>query len=246
MPQLADLETHQIGGTNFKFSGARIEDLGATEYTLGLILVDVSGSVWDFRSQIEGALKVTVKSCRRSPRADNMMLRVVFFDSRVQEFHGYKTLADCNEADYDNAMPDGGMTALHDAVFEGVQSLLQYGQQLVDNDFDVNACVFVITDGQDNDSKTTRKMVKDALADAKRKEILESIMPVLIGVNTDATTGLSSYLEDFKDEAGFQQYVEIGSATEKALAKLGGFISKSFSSQSQALGTGGPSQSLTF
>jgi len=106
--------------------------------------------------------------------------------------------------------------------------------------------VFVITDGDDNGSKTSRKMVKDALADAKRKEALESIMPVLVGVNTDATTGLNSYLEEFKDEAGFQQYVAIPDATEKELAKLGGFISKSFSSQSQALGTGGPSQSLTF
>lgn len=246
MPQLANMETHQIGGSNFKFSGARIEDLGATEYTLGVVVVDVSGSVWEFRAEIEGALKEVVKACRRSPRADNMMLRVVFFDDEVMEFHGFKPLADCNEADYDNCLPDGGMTALYDATYESVQSALQYGQQLVDNDFDANACVFVITDGDNNRGKSTRKMVKDSLADARRKEILESIMPVLIGVNTDATTGLNQYLEKFKDEAGFQQYVSIPEATEKELARLGGFISKSFSSQSQALGTGGPSQSLTF
>jgi len=246
MPKLANMETHQIGGTNFKFSGTRIEDLGATEYTLGEIVVDVSGSVWEFRKEIEGALKEVVKACRRSPRADNMMLRVTFFDDNVQEFHGFKPLADCNEADYDNCLPEGGMTALHDATYQAVHSAMQYGQQLVANDFDVNACVFVITDGQHNSGKVSRKMVKDALAEVRRQEALESIMPVLIGVNTDATTGLSSYLEDFKNEAGFQQYVAIASATEKELAKLGGFISKSFSSQSQALGTGGPSQSLTF
>ena len=50
----------------------------------------------------------------------------------------------------------------------------------------------------------------------------------------------------FKHEAGFQQFVSIKKATEKELAKLGGFISKSISSQSQALGSGGVSQSLTF
>ena len=70
-------------------------------------------------------------------------------------------------------------------------------------------------------------------------------MPVLIGVNTD-TGGLNQWLETFKNDAGFQQYVAIGDATEGALAKLGGFISQSISSQSQALNSGGPSKSLSF
>jgi len=118
-------------------SGARIEDLGATEYTLAEIVVDCSGSVYGFRDPIIGAIKEVVKSCRRNPRADNMLLRVTFFDDRVQEFHGFKPLADCNEADYDDCLPDGGMTALHDATYQAVQSAIQYGQQLVDNDFDV-------------------------------------------------------------------------------------------------------------
>jgi len=108
-----------------------------------------------------------------------------------------------------------------------------------------NAAVFVITDGMDNASKLPANEVQKALDDARTSEALESIMPVLIGVNTDAS-GLNAYLEAFQKEAGFQQYIAIGEATEAELAKLGGFISSSISSQSHALGTGGPSQSLSF
>lgn len=247
MPKLANtnMESHQIGGSNFKFSAIRIEDLGASEYTLGVIVVDVSGSVEPFKNEIEGALKEVVKACRRSPRADNMMLRVVLFDDKVSEVHGFRPLPDCNEADYDGVIPSGGMTALYDAAYSSIKSAIEYGKQLTAKDFNCNAAVFVITDGQDNRSKMTCEMVAKALKEAKSAEALESIMPVLIGVNTD-DGNLDQYLTMFKHEAGFQQFVSIKKATEKELAKLGGFISKSISSQSQALGSGGSSQSLTF
>lgn len=55
MPLLNDEQTmdaHQIGGTNYGFSAKRLGDLGATEYTLGLLVVDVSGSVASFRDQL--------------------------------------------------------------------------------------------------------------------------------------------------------------------------------------------------
>lgn len=247
MPLIQDdtMEEQKIGGSNFSFSAKRIDDLGATEYTLVLVAVDVSGSVAPFKGEIEAALKEAVQSCRRSPRADNLMLRVITFNSRVQELHGFKPLPECAPGDYDGAILPGGMTALFDASYNGVRSLTQYGQSLTDAEYDVNAAVFVITDGMDNDSKTTTGMVGEAVRDAVTGESLESITTVLIGVNTDAG-GLNSYLQSFKDEAGFSQYVAIADAQEGTLAKLGAFISQSISSQSQALGTGGPSQALTF
>lgn len=247
MPKFQDqteMETHG-GGSNFQFSAAKIDSLGASEYTLGVVVVDCSGSVTSFARQIDGALKEVVRACRRSPRADNMMLRVVLFDDKVKELHGFRPLPDCNESDYDGAVYAGGMTALYDAAFAGIRSATEYGRQLTAKQYQVNAAVFVITDGQDNRSTATEAMVAQALTDARTSEALESIMPVLIGVNASAG-GLDAYLDAFKTRAGFQQYVGIGSATEKELAKLGGFISQSMSSQSKALGTGGPSQSLTF
>lgn len=240
-----EMETHAIGGSTFRFSAARIEHLGASEYTLGVVVVDCSGSVGPFARQIEAALQEVVRACRSNPRADNMMLRVVLFDDTVQELHGFKPLPDCNEADYTGAVFAGGATALFDAAYSAVRSATEYGRQLAASQFAVNAAVFVITDGQDNRSKVGPKTVADALQEARSSEALESVMPVLIGVNA-AAGDLDGYLTAFKDEAGFGQYVGIKDATERELAKLGGFISRSLSSQSKALGSGGGSASLSF
>jgi len=239
-----NMEAHRIGGSNFGFSAKRIDELGASEYTLGLVIVDVSGSVASYRTEIEAAIKEIVRSCRHNPRADNMMLRLVIFDTAVTEVHGFKPLTECNEDDYDGCAQIGGMTALYDASYSGIKSATQYGADLTKQDFDVNAAVFVITDGADNASRVTPQMVKEALDEAVTSEALESITAVLIGVN--AAGPLNQYLQRFQQEAGFTQYVCIADATAKTLARLGKFVSQSFSSQSQALGTGGPSQSLAF
>lgn len=248
MPKFADLndmETHAIPGSNFQFSATRVTNLGASEYTLSVIVVDVSGSVSPYLVQMEKALQEVVKACRLSPRADNLMLRVVLFDDNISELHGFKPIPDCNEADYKGVLPCGGSTALYDATYSAVKSAVEYAKQLAAQDYTMNAAIFVITDGQDNRSKVSAKMVAEALTEAKTSEALESIMPVLIGVNTNSG-GLDSYLQTMQTKAGFQQYVGIGNADEKTLAKLGGFISQSISSQSKALGSNGPSQSLTF
>ena len=238
-------ETHSIGGSHFKFSAAKIDSLGASEYTLATVVVDVSGSVSPYATEIETALKQVVQSCRKSPRADNLMLRVVLFNQNVAELHGFKPLPDCNENDYNGVINPNGGTALFDATYSAVKAMVQYGAELVKNDFQVNAALFVITDGADNESKTTAKTVAKAFAEVKTGEKLESLMSVLIGVNTDQTD-LNAFLDCFQKESGFQQYVAITKADAKTLAKLGGFISMSIASQSQAIGSGGPSKSLTF
>ena len=67
---------------------------------------------------------------------------------------------------------------------------------------------------------------------------------VLVGVGDEQR--VKQYLETFKDEVGIDQFVWIGDATPAKLAKLGNFVSQSISSTSQALGTGAPSQEITF
>lgn len=245
MPVFTDsqaMASQTVGGTTYGFSAVRIEDLGASEYTLGLVVVDVSGSTCGFRREMEAALTEIVKACRKNPRADNMMLRVVLFDHKVTEFHGFKPLPACNETDYVGCLGiNGGSTALYDATYNAVKSATQYGAQLVANDLDVNAVIFVITDGDDNASTATRKMVKEALEEGVKGESLESLNSILIGIGGD-----QRYFQNFVTECGFTQFVGLNDATAKALAKLGDFISQSISSTSQALNTGGPSRSLTF
>lgn len=173
------------------------------------------------------------------------MMRVVTFHNVLDEVHGFRPFSECNTDSYSGCVSPGGMTALYDAACNTIDSVTQYGKSLTKNDFDVNAIVFVITDGADNASAATLPMVKEALERAVKSEALESIVSVLIGVNVN-DPGITAFLTDLKDRAGFSQYVELKDASSKTLAKLADFVSRSISAQSQALGTGGPSQSLSF
>ena len=158
------------------------------------------------------------------------------FDDTLDEVHGFRPLFDCDSKDYKGAVPAGGLTALYDATYNAVGSVSAYGRQLSANDFDVNACVFVITDGMDNKSTATRQMVKEAFREAVRDEDLESMVSVLVGVN--AGGDLNDYLKAFKNEAGFDEYIAIEKASKESLAGLSGFVSRSIRAQSMVLGSG--------
>lgn len=241
MPSLDSmLENH--AGTHFGFSATRIDNLGASEYTLVTVTVDESGSVAPFAREIEQMIQTVVKTCAKSPRADNLMLRLVTFNHGMREIHGFKLLQDCNPDDYIGILRAGGMTALYDAQINALEAEYAYGDSLKSNDFLVNAVNFTLTDGDDNASSFSRDKVKQLHASPLQNETLESVNNILVGVNA-ATC--SRYLQQYKAEAGFDQYVECG-ASEKELAKLAQFVSGSISATSQSLGTGTKSQSLTF
>lgn len=228
----------------FQFSGQRPEKLTSTEYTLATIAVDVTGSVSGFEAALLQAIQVSVDACRKSPRAENLLIRVILFNSYqgVQEVHGFLPLSQIDTAKYGPLNPLGG-TNLYDAVYEGVGAMNRYAKMLVDNDFLVNGALFVITDGDNNDSKATPRMCLDEMAQAKSAEIMESLHSVLVGINV---ASLRKRLEDFQNSLGIAQFVDITNATAGNLAKVAQFVSKSISSQSQSLGSGGPSQPLTF
>jgi uncharacterized protein YegL len=241
------MQSHAAAGSSYGYSGKRIGDLGSSEYTLVVLAMDVSGSVYRSGPAIEVAIKNIVQACRHSPRADNLMLRVVLFDHTIQELHGFKPLTECNVDDYTGTINPGGGTALYDASHNAIEAASRYGRDLVAQRYDANAIVFVGTDGKENgNSSLTVSEVAKALNDSVTDEALESMRAVLLGINVDPTSGTSQWLDTFRTDAGFDQYVAIGDATEDKLAKLADFVSRSISSQSQALGTGGPSQSLTF
>lgn len=262
MPRLGDLnvnlEKNKLPTGNYAFSATRIADLGASEYTLVTIVVDVSGSTITFRDEMEKCLKQVLRSCKygsgasnnsQNARSDNLMIRLVIFATQIEEIHGFKLLANCNEADYDGILSKshhiGATTALYDATVNGIEAECVYGRDLIKQDFSANGIIVVITDGLNNEGVFTANTVKQKLIQGVTNETLESMVSILIGVNiTDQA--VSAALQQFQVEGGLSQYVDVGKADEKTLAKLANFISKSISSQSQSLGTGGPSKALTF
>lgn len=246
MPKLIDdnMESLSILGTkgSFNFSAVKIEDLGATEYTLVTIALDRSGSVDSYKKELLDSLKSVINACKKSPRAENLLVRIIEFNQELDEVHGFKLLNSINPDDYKKPVTDG-MTALFDAVYSSVGATLSYAKNLTEQDFGVNGICFIITDGGDNSSKTTPGMIKKIINDAKKGESIESLITILVGINT---SDCNVMLDNFKDEADLTQFIDVGEATPQKLAKLATFVSKSISSQSQALGSGAPSQPLTF
>ena len=254
MPRLGqndDMNVHSIGGSNFQFSAKKIDELDASEYTLVVVAADVSGSMDGFGDDMDKMLGAIVEACRdpKNPRADNMMLRVLLFNENVQEIHGFRPVMDLNPDDYKGICNPGSMTAARDAAYSGAKSMTQYAQDLVAKQYAVNGALFLITDGIDNRSKVSAAMLKEALTEGIGAEALESVMSALIGMghgSAEELQDVSDYLKVLYDEGGFGQYEFAGKCTPAVLARIGGFVSKSASSQSQALGTGGASQSLSF
>lgn len=242
-----NLEQHNLPAGTYGYSATSLDDLGATEYTLVTMVVDASGSVIGFKKEMEEAIVQVVNACKYSPRVDNLMIRLISFSESVHEIHGFKLLSECNEDDYDDCLKIRGVTALYDASENAITSINHYAHTLTNNDFDVNAIVIIITDGMNNAGKlNTAEKVKEALQEVRKKENLESLISILIGVGTENDDDVSQYLDDFKNEVGITQYVEIKNANAGTLAKLADFISKSISAQSNSLGTGSASTQLTF
>ena len=253
MPKLLNTSTSLVAQTisNFGFSGTQIEDLKdlAGEFTLADIEIDVSPSTDGFMDDLKKAIGVVVESLAKSPNSDKMLVRVESFNESLNEIHGFASLQGIQPGDY-NLNASGRGTALYDATLSGIEACGAYGKLLDDQDFSANAVVFVITDGMENRSTTARttQAIIQGVAEIRKTEQLESIKLILIGIGDKSETNnqTKEYLAQFKDDAQIDQYIWIEDATPTSLAKLADFISKSVSSASQALGTGGPSKNLTF
>lgn len=252
MPRLMATNEEQVikvaGPGNFQFSAVRIEDLGATEYTLVTVVCDKSGSVISFADALLDCIKTVVGATAKSPRSENLLVRKLLFNQELEEVHGFRELSEINVNDYPPIICDG-FTALFDATYDAVSATLTYSEKLIEQDFDCNGIVFVITDGMDNRSSMTPDAIAKLMEDATAGEKIESLQVILVTLRSPGSRWenmVDQQLTTFFEEGKLTQKVDLGEATEQRLAKLAGFVSESISSQSQALGTGAPSQSLTF
>jgi uncharacterized protein YegL len=227
--------------SNFSFSAQRPDTLGATEYTLVTAVIDTSGSTSGFNADLVKAYQQVIQSCRLDPRAENLLVRSVQFNSGLTEIHGFTTLDNIDEQKI--AFVSQGNTALYDAVLESIEALGVYANTLIKLDYLVNGIVFIVTDGEENVSRIGNPAkIADLVAKLRKSEDLDSVKVILVGMGDPY---VEQFLKAFHQDAKLDQFIHVGKATPQILAKLGGFISRSISSSSQSLGSGGPSQNLT-
>lgn len=237
-----DIMAQMTAGSGYAFSAVNLDDVEASEVTLVTLVVDTSYSLDGQAKSLEKMIKAAVKSCQKSPRAENVMIRLVTFNRTDHEEHGFKLLSTISPDDYDDTITIQGNTLLFDSSAHALEAVQKYGKDLNDIQCLTNAIVFFITDGADTHSTYTPTTIKNLISNIRQSEDLDSLATVLIGMNKESY--VQTYLDKFKDDAGLDHYHEMGDVTPEKLAKLAGYISTSIQSSSQALGTGGPSKTL--
>ena len=242
-----------IPGGNYGYTGAAIETLTSFENTLAVTLFDESGSTRPFARQMELAVKQIVKFLRRSPRADNLLYAHYHFDRTLKEIVGWTPLQQITEDQFDGCWAGGGSTNLHYSEEKVLEFMRDYAQRQAAQRYLCNGVLCTMTDGEnyapagDIGHSKTPGDVEMAFARVVSSEDLESLVAIMIGINPDK--GVQDRLEQYAMKVGYTRYLPVEKADEKTLAQIADFISQSIQSQSQALGTGGPSQqigSLTF
>jgi len=226
--------------SNYQFSAVGTDSLDGSEYTIVQIMVDGSCSVMGFKKKLEEAISRVLKSCRQSPRSENLLLRVAEFGTQykgnIKELHGFTLISNLKDDQYKDALKPSGSTPLYDAALSALESLEIFGGSLVDQDYLVNGIQFVITDGFENSSRCrSADKIKDTVTRIRKEEKLETLQTILIGVDD---THCRSELMQLKDDAGFDEYISLGDVSSSKLAKLAQFVSQSISTTSQSLGTG--------
>jgi hypothetical protein len=225
--------TIPVQGTNFSFSAVVPDSpsLDASKYCLVHLVCDRSGSVGSFQKELVEALNMALGASRKSPEANNLMVRGMLFNSQLEELHGFRLLTDV--LDYQQ-FDCSGTTALFNATHSAVESTAEYARLLTEQGNTVNGIAFIITDGDDNSSTSTPERIKKAIDAALASENLESLQVVVVAINAAEHV---VKIKDFATGIG-AEFVDIGDATPQRLAKFAGFVSRSMSSSSQSLGSG--------
>ena len=257
MPRLMPTDDDQIfsiptaAGT-FQFSGVKLEKLGASEYTLVTLVIDESGTTYPFADKLLEMAKMVVGACQKHDRSEFLMLRLLAFSSRVIEIHGFKLLDEINVDDYPPFNPSG-TTALYNATLDAIGATVEYANHLDKKDYDVNGCVYVVTDGLNNCTPVTPLMIKEKQEEIIKSETgLESLTTIVIALQDPQLQGddmadqVEKELAMFVQEAGMTKFINAGDATDRKLAHIAEWVSQSVSSTSQVIGSGGPSQVLQF
>jgi len=228
----------KFSGGNFEFHGTSTKHLKSTKYTLGIVAIDVSGSLYGFGSELTEMGRNVIEALRKDKaNAPNMLIRGVTFASTLNELHGFKLLKHIDEQnEYPIFKPNGG-TALIDVTYSSIEAIFEYARNLTDQEYTVNAILAVVTDGDDTTSSRKEPELIELLHQGARDEEigLESFTRILIGMNTK---DCGAYLNDFKTVGEFDQYFDMDDASPSSIAKIGLGISSAISSTSSVCGTG--------
>lgn len=233
----------QFGLTgNFGFTGRGLTGLTENAYFGAKVVLDLTGSIGNFAPELRQMLINIILGGRKGDYAYNLTMSASTFNSYdgIQQLFDWQPSLDIDENGLPTFQPRG-MTNLIDGSLHGVGSLEACGDDIIAKKRKFSGALYVVSDGEENNSLVTDPGQIKAMAEAiRRSEKFGGLSMVLIGIKTSGDS--LDALAAFKDAAGFDQYIDAGDASPAKIAHLGGIISKSISTHSQNVATGGASQ----
>lgn len=162
--------------------GADIDDITATEVTLVTLVIDDSGSMDSRAQDARAGQNEMLKAFAESKQKDSFLLGQWALN-RTSPYHSYVPVDQATKLDGRNYKPDGS-TPLYDRWCQALAANVAYAAQLRATGTPVRSIAAVITDGENNDSRTfdekdCRRIAKDLIAS-------EQFILAFIGVGNEA------------------------------------------------------------
>lgn len=138
-------------------AGVDIDDIDAEEVTLVTVILDGSGSMYEWVDEVLKSYREKfLGPLRGAKNAEAILVSVLIFSGgrgeKVRLIHGYTPVPDCPELTENDYEPDGS-TPLYDGTWNGLTGLVSYGQHLRDNGTRTKSIAVVLSDGCENDSR---------------------------------------------------------------------------------------------
>jgi uncharacterized protein YegL len=199
--------------------------------------IDVSGSIGSCVKDLNNALNEFTERMQKSHAKDKLFVSRVDFNSVVEVAHGFKPISELQHVDLSNKVngPYNGSTKLYEGVKTALKNALDYRASLEQGGINVKTLLFIITDGDDNDSPSSSASdVKNMIAELQREERnIFSFESIIFGV------GSSGSFEEAQREMNIHHLAKVGTTADE-IRKMINFISSSVTSVSTGGGISAP------
>lgn len=206
---------------NLSFNNFNPEDIQVDETINAVFIVDISPSITSYVNDLNHAFNDFTATMQKSHVADQLMVSIIEFNEKVRVKTGFQPIAQIPTMQF---KPEGRATALYQASAQGLDSALQYRENLEASGVIAKTLIFIITDGGDNCSNIRASQVKKKLNDILAQEQNAfSFTTILFGV------GHASVFEEAQKAMGIQHLAKVGTSGAE-IRKMINFISQSISS----------------
>lgn len=214
------------------FNNFNVEDIDMGETVNVTILIDNSYSMKDYEVILNDEINLMVNKFKKIHQAPKIYLSMGTFGQTVKVLTGFQPIVNVNVPKF---TPDEGATKLYDGCKEFMINIVKQQQDAMGAGIQSKNLLFIITDGEDNDStfnsaSEVKKMITYLMKDEKTAG---SFVAMMCGI------GNPTIFKNAQDAMGINKLFVVDphkseKEIEKELMNVIGIFSQSISSASSA------------